>query len=162
MIIRPCSPQDAEAICAIYNHYIEHTVITFEEVPVTREQMGKRIATITQTHPWLVCEIDGEIAGYAYGSKWKDRSAYKHTAEVTVYLHPEHTAKGIGSALYSALLPQLYQQGMHALLACIATPNPASEKLHERFGFKKAAHFPEVGFKFNRWIDIGYWQKLRE
>lgn len=160
MIIRPCSPQDAEAICAIYNHYIENTIITFEEIPVTAAQMRERIKTIAQTHPWLVCELDGEMAGYAYASKWKDRSAYKHTAEVTVYLHPEKTAKGIGNALYSELFTHLEQQDMHMLLACIATPNVASEKLHERFGFKKAAYFPEVGFKFERWIDIGYWQKL--
>ena len=159
MQIRSCTPQDIPAICAIYNYYIEHTVITFEEIPVTVAQMQERIETIMQTYPWLVCEVEGEIAGYAYASKWKDRSAYKHTAEVTVYLHHEKTKGGIGSALYTELIAQLKQRGMHILLACIASPNAGSEKIHERFGFTKAAHFPEVGFKFNRWIDIGYWQK---
>lgn len=159
MIIRSCTPNDVPAICAIYNHYIDHTVITFEEVTLKIEQMRERIETIMQTYPWLVCEEQGKIVGYAYASKWKDRSAYRHTAEVTVYLHHEETAKGFGNALYAELITQLKQQGMHMLLACIALPNTASEKLHEKFGFKKAAHFPQVGFKFNRWIDIGYWQK---
>ncbi len=159
MNIRPCTQQDIAAICAIYNYYIDNTVITFEETPVSIEQMRTRIDTIMQTYPWLVCEDEGEIIGYAYASKWKDRSAYKYTAEVTVYLDHQKTGNGAGSALYQALITQLKQQGMHVLLACIATPNPASEKIHERFGFQKAAHFPQVGFKFNRWIDIGYWQK---
>lgn len=159
MQIRSCTPQDIPSICTIYNHYIEHTVITFEEVPVTTVQMQERVATIMQTYPWLVCEVDGEILGYAYASKWKDRSAYKYTAEVTIYLHHEKTRSGAGSALYAELIDQLAQRGMHRLLACIALPNSASERLHEKFGFRKAADFPEVGFKFNRWIDIGYWQK---
>ena len=159
MVIRPCTSHDIAAICAIYNYYIESTVITFEETPVSIEQMRARIDVITQTYPWLVCELEGEIIGYAYASQWKERSAYKHTAEVTVYLHREKTGMGAGSALYRELFAQLQQQGMHVLLACIALPNLASEKLHESFGFTQAAHFPEVGFKFNRWIDIGYWQK---
>ncbi|WP_049630708.1 arsinothricin resistance N-acetyltransferase ArsN1 family B [Cellvibrio sp. pealriver] len=159
MIIRPCTINDITAICAIYNHYIENTVITFEETPVSIEQMRERIDAITQTFPWLVCEVQGEVIGYAYASKWKDRSAYRHTAEVTVYLHPDNTSKGIGTGLYTELIAQLKQQGMHMLLACIALPNTASENIHEKFGFAQAAHFPQVGFKFNHWIDIGYWQK---
>jgi phosphinothricin acetyltransferase len=160
MIIRPCSASDLAAVCAIYNHYIENTVITFEEIPLSVAQMRERIEGYMQLFPWLVCEDAGEIIGYAYASKWKDRSAYKHTAEVTVYLHHKHVGKGVGRALYQALIDQLAAQNLHALLACIAVPNAASEKLHEQFGFKKVAHFTEVGFKFNRWLDVGYWQKL--
>lgn len=160
MLIRPCAADDIDAVCAIYNHYIENTVITFEEIPLTVAQMRERIESYMQLYPWLVCEDAGEIIGYAYASKWKDRSAYKHTAEVTVYLDHEHLGKGAGRALYQALIDQLAVQNMHALLACIAVPNAASEKLHEQFGFKKVAHFAEVGFKFNRWLDVGYWQKL--
>lgn len=160
MHIRSCTPQDVPAICAIYNHYIENTVITFEEIPLSVEQTRERIEGYMQLFPWLVCEDAGEIIGYAYASKWKDRSAYKHTAEVTVYLHHKHVGKGVGRALYQELIDQLAARKMHVLLACIAVPNAASEKLHEHFGFNKVAHFTEVGFKFNRWLDVGYWQKL--
>lgn len=160
MHIRSCIPQDVPAICAIYNHYIENTVITFEEIPLSVEQMRGRIEGYMQLFPWLICEDAGEIIGYAYASKWKDRSAYKHTAEVTVYLHHKHVGKGVGRALYQELIDQLAARKMHVLLACIAVPNAASEKLHEHFGFNKVAHFTEVGFKFNRWLDVGYWQKL--
>ena len=160
MHIRPYTPNDAAAICAIYNHYIEHTVITFEEIPLSVAQMQERIAAYTQLYPWLVCEVDGEVVGYAYASKWKERVAYKHTAEITVYLKHDTTQKGYGSALYSELIAQLKTKGCHVLLGCIAIPNEASVRLHERMGFEKVAHFAEVGRKFDRWLDVGYWQKI--
>ena len=160
MLIRPCTSSDTAAICAIYNHYIEHTVITFEEILLTVAQMQERVDAYTQAYPWLVCEDAGEIVGYAYASKWKERSAYKHTAEVTVYLKHDATQKGYGSALYAELIAQLKVQGCHVLLGCLAIPNEPSAKLHERFGFKQIAHFSEVGRKFDRWIDVGYWQKV--
>ena len=160
MNVRPCTADDIPAVCAISNHYIEHTVITFEEIPLTVAQMRERINTYMQLYPWLVCEDAGDIVGYAYASKWKERSAYKHTAEVTVYLKHTATHKGYGSALYAELIEQLKAKGCHVLLGCIAIPNEASAKLHERFGFTKTAHFAEVGRKFERWLDVGYWQKL--
>ena len=159
MPIRPCNVHDIPAICNIYNHYIAHTVITFEEAPVSVIDMQKRVEITTQQFPWLVFEENGAILGYAYASKWKDRSAYKHTAEVTVYLHPDHCNKGVGSQLYKALIEQLTSLNIHVLLACIAIPNAASERIHEQFGFRQVAHFREVGFKFGRWLDVGYWQK---
>lgn len=160
MNIRSCTAHDVPAICAIYNHYIEHTVITFEEIPLTVAQMHERIDAYMQLYPWLVCEDAGEIVGYAYASKWKERSAYKHTAEVTVYLKHDATQKGYGSALYEELIDQLKAKGCHVLLGCIAIPNEPSAKLHERFGFSKIAHFTEVGRKLDRWLDVGYWQKV--
>lgn len=159
MLIRPCTAIDVPAICEIYNHYIAHTVITFEEIPLTVEQMRERIESYTKLYPWLVCEDAGEVVGYAYASKWKERSAYKHTAEITVYLKHSATQKGCGTALYAELIEQLKAKGCHVILGCIATPNEPSEKLHERFGFTKIAHFAEVGRKFERWLDVGYWQK---
>lgn len=159
MHIRHYTPSDAAAICDIYNHYIEHTVITFEEIPLTLAQMQERIAAYTQLYPWLVCEDEGKVLGYAYASKWKERIAYKHTAEITVYLKHDTTQKGYGSALYSELIAQLKTRGCHVLLGCIAIPNEASVRLHERMGFEKVAHFAEVGRKFDRWLDVGYWQK---
>lgn len=160
MIIRACDTKDIPAICDIYNYYIQHTVITFEETPVAVAEMTARVEAYTRTHPWLVCDVDGEVVGYAYGSKWKERSAYKHTAEVTVYLKNDLSGKGYGKALYSALLDKLKAQDCHVALGCIAIPNEASAGLHEYFGFEKVAHFNQVGRKFNQWIDVGYWQKL--
>ncbi|HTF96468.1 MAG TPA: arsinothricin resistance N-acetyltransferase ArsN1 family B [Cellvibrio sp.] len=159
MNIRACTTSDIAAICDIYNYYIGNTVITFEEQPVSITEMQNRITTNTQLFPWLVYEKDGQILGYAYASRWKDRSAYKYTAEVTVYLNHLQCGKGIGTELYKALIEALAKNNIHALLACIATPNAASEKIHEQFGFQQVAHFREVGFKFGRWLDVGYWQK---
>lgn len=160
MKIRPCIDSDISTICAIYNYYIEHTVITFEETPLTVAQMRERVNAYIQRYPWLVCEDANEVVGYAYASTWKERTAYKHTAEVTVYLNHDAMQKGYGSALYAELITRLKTQGCHVLLGCLSIPNEPSTKLHERFGFKKIAHFTEVGRKFDRWIDVGYWQKL--
>ncbi|MES2676209.1 MAG: N-acetyltransferase family protein [Pseudomonadota bacterium] len=160
MNIRSCESRDVEKICGIYNYYINNTVITFEETPLTMSEMANRIQTYTKLYPWLVCEVEGKIVGYAYASKWKERSAYKNTAEITVYLENGLSRKGYGKALYSALLELLQQANCHVVLGCIAIPNEASERLHEYFGFKKVAHFSEVGRKFEQWVDVGYWQKI--
>lgn len=160
MLIRPYVPQDVFQICDIYNDYIQHTVITFEEQTLSYQQMSERIDSSIKSYPWLVCEIENKVVGYAYASKWKERSAYRHTAEVTIYLQQGTTRNGYGKALYSELLKQLETLNCHTILACIALPNEASEKIHDHFGFEKVAHFKEVGRKFEKWIDVGYWQKL--
>lgn len=160
-MIRPVSPADAEAIARIYNHYVLNTAITFEEAAVATEEMAGRIDTLkTAGLPWLVLENSGQIVGYAYASQWKARSAYRYTAEITVYLDLAHTGQGYGSQLYEPLLAQLRKKGAHVVLACIALPNTASIALHEKFGLQKVAHFREVGFKFGQWLDVGYWQVL--
>lgn len=159
MDIRACTPEDVKDICEIYNHYIENTTITFEENPVDHNEMLKRMESYTQTYPWYVCEVDCKVIGYAYATKWKERSAYKHSVEVTVYLKHSLAGKGYGTALYAALLDALYKMNCHLILAGIALPNDASIKLHESYGFKKVAHFSEVGRKFDNWIDVGYWEK---
>lgn len=159
MHIRPYEQKDTEKICGIYNYYISNTVITFEETPLTPAAMASRIAAYTKEYPWLVCEVEGEVVGYAYATKWKERAAYKHTQEVTIYLENGLTRKGYGKALYAALFDELKKLNCHVALACIAVPNENSEQLHEFFGFKKVAHFSEVGRKFGQWLDVGYWQK---
>ncbi|HEV8248126.1 MAG TPA: GNAT family N-acetyltransferase, partial [Polyangiaceae bacterium] len=98
------------------------------------------------------------IVGYAYATRWRTRPAYRFSTEITVYLDPECRRLGIGSRLYEELLAKLQARGVHAAMAGIALPNEASVALHEKFGFSKVAHFKEVGFKFNTWIDVGYWQ----
>jgi phosphinothricin acetyltransferase len=158
--IRNFEQKDVEQICEIYNYYIKNTVITFEESPLAISEMSQRISTYTKLYPWLVCEVDGELIGYAYASKWKERSAYKNTAEVTIYLKHGLSRKGYGKALYASLLRVLKELNCHVILGCIALPNESSEKLHEYFGFVKIAHFSEVGRKFDQWVDVGYWQKV--
>jgi L-amino acid N-acyltransferase YncA len=98
-MLRPARPDNAPSICAIYNHYVLSTHITFEENPVAPEEMRERILSFTRTLPWLVWEQDANLIGYAYAGKWRERSAYRFTVEATVYLHPSSTGKGIGSAL---------------------------------------------------------------
>jgi len=160
MIIRAYETKDAANICEIYNHYIANTVITFEENPLSSIDMAARIEAYTKLYPWLVCEVNGVVVGYAYATKWKERTAYKNSVEVTVYLDHTQSGKGYGKALYSNLLESLQNMNCHVVLGGIALPNEASVGLHEYFGFKKVAHFEEVGFKLGRWVDVGYWQKI--
>ncbi|WP_211454514.1 arsinothricin resistance N-acetyltransferase ArsN1 family B [Collimonas antrihumi] len=159
-IIRPATIADAAAICDIYNPYILDTVISFETEPVTPEQMSHRILDITSQFPWLVCVEDGKILGYAYATKWRARAAYQHAVESSVYLSPAAAGKGFGSALYRALIAELKKLPVHVVIGGIALPNAASVALHEKMGYEKVAHFAQVGKKFERWIDVGYWQRV--
>jgi L-amino acid N-acyltransferase YncA len=160
-IIREAVPADAQGICAIYNYYVESTIVTFEEQPVPVQEMESRIREIRDaTLPWLVCVEDGVIIGYSYASKWKGRCAFRFSVEGTVYLKQGFYGRGIGSDLYSQVIDRLREKNMHCIVGGIALPNPASVALHEKIGFKKAAHFVEVGWKFNQWIDVGYWELI--
>ena len=161
LTVRPVAVHDAAPIAHIYNHYVTDTIVTFEETPVEVADIAARIdGILSSSLPWLVAEQDGELVGYAYASRWKERRGYRLSTEVTVYADPGHARRGIGSKLYSALLPALQSAGVHAAMGGIALPNDASIRLHEKFGFRKVAHFAEVGCKFGRWIDVGYWQLL--
>jgi len=158
--IRPAGAGDAEAIARIYAHYITDTAISFEEQPVAPAEMADRIREIQALAlPWLVAERDGRVVGYAYASKWKGRCAYRHSVESTIYLEAGLEGQGIGSRLYAELLADLRERSIHVVIGGIAQPNPACVALHERLGFTKVAHFREVGYKFERWIDVAYWQK---
>lgn len=160
--VRSATAADADALAAIYNHYILKTVVTFEEEVIDASEMARRVAEVQSAgFPYLVVEEEGHVLGYAYGARWQNRCAYRHSAETTVYLHPDAVGRGLGRALYNALIPQLDAMGIHTLIAGIALPNAASVACHEAFDFDKAAHYREVGFKFGQWIDVGYWQRLR-
>ena len=159
MQVRQYRSGDEDAICDIYNHYITETAITFEEAPLSRLEMRERIESYLAHYPWLVCESGNEIVGYSYASRFRPRAAYRFTAEATVYVRRGCERRGFGKALYDPLLCHLQDSGCHVLVAAIALPNAGSVGLHEAFGFAKVAHFPEVGFKFGRWLDVGYWQK---
>jgi phosphinothricin acetyltransferase len=161
LVVRPASPEDAPQVSDIYNHYIATSTITFEEEPVSAAEMAARIREIqSSSYPWLVATAGTDIVGYASASKWKVRAAYKHSSEITVYVRAGQERSGVGSALYQHLLPALKARGVHAAIGGVALPNDASVRLHEKFGFRKCAHFSEVGFKFNRWIDVAYWQRI--
>jgi phosphinothricin acetyltransferase len=159
-MIRPVTVNDAAAICGIYNHYIKTTAITFEEIPVSINEMEGRIKTVLAKYPWLVWEEEGEILGYAYSNKWRDRSAYRYSAEDSIYIKHGAQGKGIGKSLLTALLEEARRTDIHVLVAGITQPNEQSVGLHEKFGFKKIAEFVEIGYKMNRWLNVGYWQLI--
>lgn len=158
-MIRGAVTADAEAISSIYNHYVLETIVTFEEQSVSASAMAERLAEAAAASlPWLVAEQNGSVVGYARAAKWKERSAYRYSAETTIYLAPHCVGKRIGTGLYQYLLGQLKDLGLHTAIGGVALPNPASVALHEKLGFRKVAHFGEVGFKFGKWIDVAYWQ----
>lgn len=157
-LIRTVQRRDAQALACIYNYYIQHTTTTFEEEPLSDREMARRIDEITVQFPWLVYEQDEQVLGFAYAGRWKGRSAYRYTAETTVYVAREACGRGIGRALYNRLLVELREQGLHLLIAGIALPNPASQAIHEHFGFRKVGEFTEVGYKFGNWLNVGYWE----
>lgn len=159
--IRPASEDDAAALAGIYNHYVQHTVVTFETEQVPATELARRIAVVlADSLPYLVAESDSAIVGFAYASVWNRRAAYRHTVESTVYLDPGWLGRRIGYRLYGALLDDVRGHGVHAVVAGIALPNEASVRLHESLGFRKAGCFQEVGYKQDRWIDVGYWEWL--
>ena len=163
-MIRSVSNQDASSISKIYNYYISETIATFETNAVSSENMLERIHKVNSDDlPWLVAEDEsGRLIGYAYASKWRERFAYRFSVEITVYLSTDVSRKGIGTALYKALFSELKLKNIHTVIGGITLPNEASVGLHEKFGMVQVAHFKEVGFKFDQWLDVGYWQGMIE
>lgn len=161
-MIRDARPEDSPAICHIYNHYVLHSIVTFEETPVTEAEMRQRIAGVQEKYAWLVREENGVVVGYAYAGQWKPRAAYRNTVESSVYLDPEYTGKGLARDLYAEVMARLRPLNIHAVIGGVALPNDASIKLHESLGFKKIGQFMEVGWKLGRWVDVGYWELILE
>jgi len=159
MRIRHANLSDAFHICEIYNPFVRESIASFEKTEISAEQMAARIASIAEIGlPFLVADIDGGIAGYAYGSRWKSRAGYRYTVEVSVYVAPSYQGLGVARKLYTELFSSLREMNLHAVIGVITLPNEASVNLHESFGLEKVAHFSEVGRKFGQWIDVGYWQ----
>ena len=159
MNIRPIELTDAQQIAEIYNHYIGTSAATFEIEAIEAAEMERRISEkLAGNYPFFVAEEYGAIAGYAHGSQFKARRAYENTVEVSVYINDGSHGRGIATLLYKALFPEITRRGFHTAIAGVSLPNEASVKLHEKFGMVQVAHFKEVGFKFDRWIDTGYWQ----
>jgi phosphinothricin acetyltransferase len=158
--IRKAVDADARDICEIYNHYVTKTTVTFEENPVPEDAMRQRMVVIQKDFPYLCCEKEGRVCGYAYLNSWKARSAYRHTAESTVYLRDGEQGGGIGTRLYAALLDEAVRSGLHTVIGVVALPNEACRRMNEKLGFDQVAHFRQVGWKFGRWLDVGCWQKI--
>lgn len=159
-MIRAADAQDAACIAGIYNHYVIHSTYTFEEVPVGEQAMAQRIAEVmAQSLPWLVLVNErGVLVGYACATRWKSRSAYRYAAECSVYVDMQATGQGYGTALLQALLAEVQARGLRTLIAGVTLPNERSIALHEKLGFEQCARFRNVGCKFDRWLDVGYWQ----
>lgn len=157
-MIRPLNLNDTEELLDIYNYYVLNSIVTFDDEALSLDTFKDKITHINADYPFIVFEENNDILGYAYGSKWRPKPAYKHTVESTVYVKHGVLGKQIGTKLYTELLSQLKQQNYHAVLGGLTLPNDASVKLHEKFGFKQVAHFKEVGLKFGKWLDVGFWQ----
>ncbi|WP_321333910.1 N-acetyltransferase family protein [uncultured Bacteroides sp.] len=161
MTIREVTLNDAKGLRDIYNHYVGHTAVTFETVPVTVREMRQRIKDVKNSGlPYYVGEMDGRVVGYYYMHKWNNRCAYTSTKEVTVYLDKDYIGKGLGSMLYTHMLLQVDRENTHVLIAGICIPNESSVRLHEKFGFVQSSHMKEIGRKFGEWRDVGHWTLL--
>jgi phosphinothricin acetyltransferase len=155
--IRLAGENDAEPVQAIYELEVLETAITFEVEPPTAADFRQRIRDTLADHPWLVCEREGEVCGYAYATTHRSRAAYRWSVDVSVYLHRNARGLGIGKALYAALLPLLPLQGYYNAYAGITLPNPASVGLHESVGFRRVGVYRGVGYKLGAWHDVGWW-----
>ncbi len=156
--IRFAQLTDAAGILAIYAPYCESTCVSFEIVAPTIEQMELRISHVTAGYPWLIGEIDGKIAGYVYASRHHERAAYRWSVDVAIYVAAHQHRRRLGRILYNTLFAILREQGYFKAFAGITLPNAASVGLHESMGFRRAAAFEGVGYKFGRWLDVGWWQ----
>ena len=156
--LRLATPADAPGILAIYGPYIEKTSFTFEtEVPTVAE-FAKRIKEYLESWPWLVYEVDGVIAGYAYAGKYRERAAYQWCVESSIYILDNFQKTGVANALYTALFDILKKQGFRTVYAVINLPNEKSVRFHEKCGFTYFATYEKVGYKLGKWKNVGWWQ----
>lgn len=157
-MIRKFELKDTSQIVEIYNYYVLNTIITFDKVSFSVEEYASKIKNISAKFPCIIFEEENEILGYAYASSWRAKPSYNQTVESTVYVKNGIHGKKIGSLLYTELLKQLKELDYHSIIGGISLPNDPSIKFHENFGFEKVAHFKEVGKKFGKWVDVGFWQ----
>ena len=167
MKIRTATPDDAQALLAIYAPYVLTTAISFEYAAPSVEDFRKRITKILTEYPYLVAEEDGAIVGYAYAVVFHGREAYRHSVETSIYVDSAHHGKGIGKALYAELEKILLKQNVYTLCAAIASPNgridehltDSSERFHEKLGFTLVGKHVDIGYKFGKWYTIIWMEK---
>jgi L-amino acid N-acyltransferase YncA len=159
MVIRPAQPaRDAAGCAAIYAPFVRDTVVSFEEQVPSAQEFVRRIERTSDRYPWLVAEDRATVAGYAYASAHRDRAAYRWAADVAVYIGDGYRRRGLGRALYGALLPLLERQGIQVVCAGVTLPNDASVALHEALGFQPVGVYRRIGWKAGSWHDVGWWQ----
>lgn len=156
--IRLAREADAEAVAAIYRPFVESTPVSFEIEPPDRHEIARRIAATLPCYPWLVCDVGGEVAGYAYAGRHAARAAYRWSVDVSVYIAEAHRRRGVGHGLYRSLLAILAAQGYATAYAGVTLPNPASVGLHESMGFTPVGVYARAGYKQDGWYDVGWWQ----
>ncbi|MGH9236964.1 MAG: arsinothricin resistance N-acetyltransferase ArsN1 family B [Vicinamibacterales bacterium] len=161
-LIRMATATDAPAIAEIYRPIVESTPISFETVAPDADEMRRRIEILLGSHPWLVCERDGVVAGYVYASKHRERAAYRWSVDTSVYVDDRFRRRRIGHALYLSLFAVLHAQGYANAFAGITLPSPASVGLHEYVGFTPVGVYRRVGYKLGAWHDVGWWQRSLE
>ena len=157
-MVRHATSDDAAACAAIYLPHVRDGVASLEDDPPGADEMARRIDQVSATHPWLVAERDGEVVGYAYATRHHARSAYRWSADVAVYVAPEHQRQGVARTLYRALLDLLREQGIRMACAGVTLPNEASVGLHEGLGFVPVGVYRDIGWKCGAWRDVGWWQ----
>lgn len=161
--IRLATLNDSDSILNIYAPFIADTVITFEYKVPTKEEFRERMAAIQKKYPWLVCEIDDAVVGYAYASTFNEREAYQWSVDYSIYIRPEYHRKHIGKALYFALTGALKLQGFCNAYSLITAPNVSSESLHQSCEFKEIGICHNVGYKLGGWHDVKYYElKLQD
>jgi len=157
-IIRLAEKRDVSGILEIYSPFILDSTVTFEESIPDEDSFWDRIQGIMAELPYLVCEIDGRIAGYAYASSYRGRASYRWTKEVSVYIHPDFYRRRVGEALYTSMNEMVRYQGIADLLAIITMPNESSVAFHEHCGYRKCGEFANVGYKMDQWLNVGWFE----
>ncbi|MDP9393508.1 MAG: N-acetyltransferase family protein [Actinomycetota bacterium] len=156
--VRPAVPADCTAIAAVYRPYVVAAAASFEEAAPAPGEMERRMLAEPRL-PWLVADRGGDVVGYCYASRHRERAAYRWSADVSVYCAREERGRGTGRRLYGALLPELAALGYVRAYAGIVLPNPASVRLHEALGFVAVGVYRDVGYKHGAWRDVGWWQR---
>jgi L-amino acid N-acyltransferase YncA len=156
--IRMANVGDGGAVAGVYGPYVRQGAVSFEVVAPEGEEMARRIAGVLEVAPWLVAVEGGEVVGYAYASRHRERAAYQWAVDVGVYLRADRVRRGLGRALYGVLLPLLRLQGFCTAHAGITLPNAGSVGLHEALGFRPVGVYPAVGWKLGAWHDVGWWR----
>ena len=157
--VRDASEEDATACAAIYAPYVRETVVSFESEPPSPAQMTERIAAAMHRHAWVVIEDDGRLVGYAYGAPHQERTAYRFSCEVSVYVEEGRRRTGSGRALYEALFERLEARGYRMAVAGMTLPNDASVGLHRAMGFEPVGVYRRIGWKFGAWHDVAWAQR---
>ena len=159
-LIRKVTENDSKEILDIYSYYIENTIATFETETPSLESFARRIKSMSEVYPYFVCTSDDSVIGYAYASRHHERAAYRYDVDVSIYIKNDMCEKGIGTELYSRLFEELSLQNYYNAYALIALPNEKSFALHRKFGFKEIGIHRNTGYKFGKWLDVLWLDKI--